>query len=266
MREKNGKGFIFINNYERFYSLSAKKGVCLEACGVKLPKMTIPSGTMAIFPVNIDDIRYATAQLLARREGNIYMMQIEGIPTTISLQDGKTLKNVKPRGLEKPVYKNIYLITREEAEHFDLSTDSSSTRQLVNLSTEIAFTKIKEAGHPRIIKKGKAKVAEAPSEEDWKQAAVYTIDLSHLTSREDALLSITYQGDCARLYVDGKLIADNFQYGRPFLYGLWRLPQEVKNLQLYILPMQEGAPIYLPREADKREGEGVKSIKVTLRQ
>jgi hypothetical protein len=49
--------------------------------------MTIPSGTMAIFPVNIDDIRYATAQLLARREGNIYMMQIEGIPTTIALQD-----------------------------------------------------------------------------------------------------------------------------------------------------------------------------------
>jgi hypothetical protein len=188
------------------------------------------------------------------------MMQIEGIPTTIALQDGKTLKNVKPRGLEKPVYKNIYLITRQEAEYFELVSSEAVSEQ------GIAFTKIKEAGLPRIIKKGKAKVAEAPSEEEWKQAAVYTIDLNHLTSREDALLSITYQGDCARLYVEGKLIADNFQYGRPFLYGLWRLPQETKNIQLYIMPMQEGTPIYLPREADKREGEGVMNIKVTHRQ
>ena len=50
IREADGKGFIFVNNYERFYPLSAKKGVILEACGVKLPKMNIPSGTMAIFP------------------------------------------------------------------------------------------------------------------------------------------------------------------------------------------------------------------------
>ena len=98
------------------------------------------------------------------------------------------------------------------------------------------------------------------------QAAIYTIDFSSVTNLQDALLSITYQGDCARLYADGKLINDNFQYGRPFLYGLWRLPKEIKNLQLYIMPMQEGAPIYLPREADKRIGEGVKTIKVIHRQ
>lgn len=261
VREADDKGFIFINNYERFNSLSTKKGVCLEACGIKLPKLNIPSGTMAIFPVNIDGIRYATAQLVARRNDNIYMMQIEGIPTILSMQDGKTLKNLKPRGLDKPIYKNIYLITRKEAEHFDLTVPE------INLSEqEVAFTKVQEAGNLRTIKKGKAKVAEAPSEEEWKQAAVYTIDLSSLTTRQEALLQILYQGDCARLYANGKLIADNFQYGRPFLYGLWRLPQEVTHLKLHILPTQEGAPIYLPREADKRAGESVKSIKVVARQ
>ena len=261
IREADGKGFIFVNNYERFYPLSAKKGEILEACGVKLPKMNIPSGTMAIFPINIDGIRYATAQLVARRDGNIYMMQIEGIPTTISLENGKTLKNLKPRGLEKPVYKNIYLITRKDAEYFELSPSVTNINE-----QEIAFTKVKEAGSLRTIKKGKAKVAEAPSEEEWKQAAIYTIDFSSVTNLQDALLSITYQGDCARLYADGKLINDNFQYGRPFLYGLWRLPKEIKNLQLHIMPMQEGAPIYLPLEADKRIGEGVKTIKVIHRQ
>ena len=55
-RAKDGSGFIFINNYERLQNLSAKKQVKLEACGVKLPEMTIPAGTICIFPVNIDGI------------------------------------------------------------------------------------------------------------------------------------------------------------------------------------------------------------------
>ena len=91
VRTKDNSGFIFVNNYERLQHLSAKKGVVLEACGVRLPKLTIPSGCMAIFPVNVEGIRYATAQLVARRDGKIYMMQIPGIPTTIALSDGKIL-------------------------------------------------------------------------------------------------------------------------------------------------------------------------------
>ena len=108
-------------------------------------------------------------------------------------------------------------------------------------------------------------MAEAPSEADWQQAAVYRIQLpSQLSDSECAhLLRIDYQGDCARLYANGKLVADNFQYGRPFLYGLWRLPKGTTELELRIVPLQADAPIYLPREADKTPGEGVKSISIT---
>ena len=95
-----GSAFIFINNYERLQNLTAKRDVQLSACGVTLPKLTIPAGAMAIFPVNIDGIRYATAQLVARRDGKTYLMQIAGIPTTISLANGKTLRNVRPRHRE----------------------------------------------------------------------------------------------------------------------------------------------------------------------
>ena len=73
IRSKDGSGFVFINNYERLQHLSAKSGVQLEACGVKLPKLNIPAGTMCIFPINIDGIRYATAQLIAKRDGKIYL-------------------------------------------------------------------------------------------------------------------------------------------------------------------------------------------------
>ena len=261
-RSQGNSGFIFINNYERLQNLSAKKNIRLEACGEKLPKMDIPAGCMAVFPVNTDGIRYATAQPVARRDGKIYLMQVKGIKTTIAMQDGKKLSNVKPRGTAKPVYKNVYLLTQEDAEHLFLS------EELRVKSEEFALTpvKVKEAGPLRTIVKGRAKVAEAPSEEDWNNAAVYRITLpedSSLYTLHSTLLSIEYQGDCARLYADGKLIDDNFQYGRPFLYGLWRLPEGTKELELRILPWQEGAPIYMPREADRTPGESVKSV--TLR-
>lgn len=261
VRSENGKsGFIFVNNYERFFNLSAKKDVQLEACGVKLPKLTIPTGCMAIFPVNVDGIRYATAQLVARRDGKTYMMQIPGIPTTISMQNGKTLKHVKPRGTAKPVYDNIYLITKAEAEHLFLE-ESHSPQSVIRCQ----FTKVKEAGSLRTIVKGKAKVAEAPSEEDWQQAAVYSVSLADESLSAPCLLRINYRGDCARLYADGRLIADNFYYGRPFLYGLWRLPKGCTALELRILPLQPDAPIYLPREADKTAGEQVNSIEAIRR-
>ena len=249
--------FIFINNYERLQVLSAKKGVQLQACGVTLPRMTIPSGCMAIFPVNIDGIRYATAQLVARRQGKIYMMQIPGIPTTICMATGKTLKQVKPRGTERPVCGNIYLITQQEAEKLFL--EGNNCQFTIH---NCQFNKVKEAGPLRSITKGRAKVAEAPSETDWEQAAVYRIELPRELVNGQCLLNITYRGDCARLYADGKLIADNFQYGRPFLYGLWRLPKDCTQLELRILPLQDNIPVYLPREADKTPGEEIKQITI----
>ena len=261
VRSKDGHGFIFINNYERFAHLSAKRHVRLEACGVRLPAMTVPAGCMAIFPIHVEGLRYATAQLVARRDGKIYLMQIPGIATTLSLENGKTLRNLQPRGTEQPVYANYYLLTPHDAQRLFLSDAQPAAPAIA-----CAFNKVRDAGPLRQVKKGKAKVAEAPSEADWQQAAVYHIQLpaapSDSTLRQ-SLLSIDYQGDCARLYADGRLVADNFYYGRRFLYGLWRLPQDCRELQLRILPLQAGVPVYLPREADKTPGEQLKHVEIT---
>ena len=264
--DKFASAFIFVNNYERLQNLSEKKNVKLEACGVTLSTMTIPAGTMAIFPVNIDGIKYATGQLVAKRDGKTYMMQIPGIPTTICMQNGKTLRNVKAKGLSKPVYENIYLLTQQEAEWLFLSEKGKVKSEKLAAASPLVTAKIKEAGPLRKITIGAQKVAEEPTDEDFEQAAVYRIDLSSILpsplTPHPSLLEITYQGDCARLYADGKLVADHFQYGRPFLYGLWRLPKGVTELELRILPMQKDEPVYLPREADKTPGECVKNIEI----
>ncbi len=277
---ESAPAFIFINNYERLQNLSTKRNVKLSACGVTFPRLTIPANCMAILPVNIHTIRYATAQLVAKRDGKIYMMQIPGLPTTIAMKNGKTLRNVKARGTSKPVYENIYLLTKDEAEHLLLAPLSSPEGDTLagkpaHKSNEAPsgavggalYNKVREAGPLRTITIGKQKVAEEPQDEDFEQAAVYRITLpetiSTLSSQPSALLRIDYRGDVARLYADGKLVADNFYYGRPFLFGLWRLPEGTRELELRILPLQKDAPIYLPREADKTPGEEVKNITIT---
>jgi len=270
LRSNDTTAFLFINNYERFCPLSPKRGVCLEACGVRLPRLTIPAGCMAIFPVNLPLpdghlLNYATAQPVAWRDGALWFEQKAGIPALFCI-DGKERK-VKAPDSRQPFATfggtALYLITPQEAEHLFLPAEAEAEPAR---KVSLPFAKTRAAGPLRTITKGRAKVAAAPAEKDWEEAAVYRIDLSALNPENEPernLLSITYRGDCARLYANGRLVADNFYYGRPFLFGLWRLPAACSELELRILPLQPDAPLYLPREADKHPGEAVSAIEVS---
>ena len=95
-------------------------------------------------------------------------------------------------------------------------------------------------------------VATAPKESAFATAALWTIDVPRAESRsaDDLFLQIDYEGDVARLYVDGKLFTDNFYNGAPWLIGMGRIPAEQwAKLELKILPLREHAPIYLPSGA-----------------
>ena len=255
-REKDGSAFVFINNYERFQDLKAKTGVQFDVCGVKFPQkpITIPAKTACIFPVNIDGIRYATAQLVTHRNGNIYLQQVAGIPTEIAI-DGKVLKNLKPKGAQTPVYKNIFLIDAETAGKLFLK-EVENNKQIAT----IKYNKEREAAPSRTITIGANKAAEEPSDADFGKAATYTIELP---TDHNGLLCIQYYGDCARLYDGDTLLDDNFYNGREFQYGLWRLPASTTRLTLRILPIQPDMPVYFPREAGIKEmGEEVRTITI----
>lgn len=253
-RSSAQSGFVFVNNYERFANLTAKKNIQFDVCGIRFPSnpMTIPASCVAIFPVNVEGITYSTAQLVSKRNGNIYLMQVKGVPTELKVGN-RLMRNLKPKGLAKPIYKNIYLLNEEEAQRLFLENHSPNVQQ-----SELSWKKLKEAGTQRQIVKGPAKVAEAPTDDDYRQAAVYQIDI---TANDRGLMEIQYQGDCARLYAGGKLVADNFYNGKNFYYGLWRLPKDVHTLELRILPMQANEPVYFPKEADTSVGERVVAIK-----
>lgn len=268
-RTANGKsGFVFVNNYERFANLSSKNNVQFEACGMKFPRkpITIPAGMMAVFPVNMSignaTLTYATAQPVASRDGKMWFEQKKGITAEFCI-NGK-VRSVKKTSTEIPFATvdgiQLYLIRTEEAELLFLENVEKNAGHTLHTPT---FNKIKEPGSPRVITLGVAKVAEGPTDNDFGQAAVYRILLPTDSSSRQGLMQIHYRGDVARLYANGRLVGDNFYNGRPFLMGLWRLPSDVTELELRILPLQKDMPVYFPREADKTPGEEVVNIRIT---
>ena len=118
----------------------------------------------------------------------------------------------------------------------------------------ITITKTKEAAAPREIPIGSQKVAAMPTNEDFDAAAVWTLNISPSLSGRDSregvsFLKISYAGDCARVYADGKLVMDNFWNGKPMLVRMSDLAG--KKVELRILPLRKDAPIYLQKEQKK---------------
>ena len=263
--DNSAAAFVFVNNYERFAGLTRKVGCQFEVCGVKFPRrpLTIPASTMAIFPVRLplsegNVIDYATAQPVACRGGGMWFEQKAGIPAEFSI-NGK-VRTVRKTSVSSPFAKvggvALYLVTTEEAGRLFLENQPSEP----SVTSKLQYVKQKEAGGQRRITTGVAKVAEEPVDEDFAEAAVYRIALPVDSAARKGLMQIVYRGDVARLYANGRLVADNFYNGRPFLMGLWRLPSDVVELELRILPLQKDMPVYFPREADTRPGEEVVEV------
>ena len=125
---------------------------------------------------------------------------------------------------------------------FDISIQPQKTirAKLVPLQKEILPL--------RDIKLGKAKVAEMPTNNDFKNAAQWKIVLSeNLDTQRDIYLRIPYIGDVARIYKGNELLTDNFYNGKPFNVGLKHFtPMEKGELRIEILPLQKSSLIYYP--------------------
>lgn len=106
----------------------------------------------------------------------------------------------------------------------------------------------RQAAAPREVPTGAQKVAAMPVDSDFDKAAVYELDCPAVDGKDidDTFIKISYQGDCARVYADGKLVEDNFWNGKPMLVRLSDIAG--KKVELRILPLRKDAPIYLQKE------------------
>ena len=99
----------------------------------------------------------------------------------------------------------------------------------------------------------KTGVAEAPDEEDLREAATWsiTIPAGSMDGLSELFLDIHYEGDLSRLYEGHRLLDDNFFNGRTWTIGMRRFldARGGGSFELSILPLRKDAPVYfeLPR-------------------
>ncbi|MGE4285441.1 MAG: beta-galactosidase [Phycisphaerae bacterium] len=111
---------------------------------------------------------------------------------------------------------------------------------------KISVEKISEAGEDAFKLRG-------TDESVWGQAQVWKLNIPHDTNPERLILNISYNGDAARLYVDGEFYDDNYYNGDEFATGLWRIAREDwDNLTLKVLPFSEGLENRLPAFAKEK--------------
>lgn len=147
----------------------------------------------------------------------------------------------------------------------------------IDPSVTISANKTQEAGAPRKVALGTQKVAAMPTDADFQNAEVYSLDISNISKEDidDKFLEIDYAADCARVYADGILVEDNFWNGKSMLVRLSDLVTSdgrYKNVELRILPLMKDYPIYLQKQQkellDKAPSTGLlklNSIKLLVR-
>ena len=208
------------------------------------------------FSISID---WATAEPFCQANGILYFIAIEGKKPQLCI-NGK----VYTAKLNKPFMAagmSFCVLSREKAYtaykigdklyysdgilYQDGNNIMEETWQ--TLPTTVNHVLTKEHGGLREVKMGSQKVAAQPIESDWEKAATWTIsNLNELNENLDLYLQISYRGDIARIYADGRLIEDNFWNGKPMLVRLSDLVG--KHVELKILPLGKDYPIYLQKE------------------
>jgi beta-galactosidase len=115
---------------------------------------------------------------------------------------------------------------------------------------DLPMNQTRKAGPAREIKMGGMKVAAAPEDDEFKQAAEWTISLPNGAdfSKTQDLLRLEYKGDVMRILVGDQLVMDDYYQGREVDLRLSRYAAQLKagqKLRVQILPLKADAPIYL---------------------
>jgi len=130
---------------------------------------------------------------------------------------------------------------------------------LPSKQVEVKLMKVRDASPPAPLRMAKPvnwrqnPIPLVPEDSEFAQAAIYRVVVPEhaMKGLSDVFLNIEYTGDIGRLYEGDRLLDDDFYKGTSWEVGLKRFALSSANpsLELRILPLREGAPIYLPRAA-----------------
>ena len=193
-------------------------------------------------------IDWATAEPYCKADGTIYFIVIDGEKPRLSI-NGKSY-NAKPDKPFTAAGMTFCVLSKAKANtsykindrlYFSDGLLYQDGTQIIEEKwqtqpTQVTCTKIRDSKGLRQVTMGGQKVAAAPVDKDFEDAAVWEISgLESLSSSGDLYLQINYRGDVARVYADGQLVEDNYWNGKSMLVRMSDLVG--KRVELRILPL-----------------------------
>lgn len=276
----NGKnGYIFVNNYQRRYAMKEHKNVTLKAElpeeTIYFPELTIKDGDYFFLPFNM-------------MLGNALLRKAMVTPLCILDNEAKTYVFYGDRAPEYELYgdmenNELLTISRKDArnawkiklqkEHLIISgaavlqTDQGVEfigRGMLSFKVYPDLENVPE-GWIRKGREGEFTVYDKLMKEkdvkvftklikDSPECKLYELQLEYPEDElKDCFVQIAYEGDKAKLYLQGELIADHFYTGRTWEIGLKRFDFPAR-LYLELYPLREDAEIFLEKWPPMKDG------------
>lgn len=217
-RYRDGSGYLFVNNYQRrqvqndhsrvVFSLPPR-AVGPSSSAISFPPVDVGNGDYFFLPFNmkVGDALLETALVtplcVLRKKRPVYVFYAAFPQAERLLAEGKACELYRFRNGAWPTDVEVRTLYRRQAldawkvgeeliiERDELLVDEDSVRVLSRRPADLAASR-ELSRDPKV--------------------AAYEITLGAWEG-EDCFLSIDYEGDAARLYEDGVLVADNFYLG-----------------------------------------------------
>lgn len=281
-RHDDSHGYVFFNNYQRKRKMKDHTKVTLEGrCEkpVRFPEMDLQSGIYGFFPYHMKEgeaeLVSAAAMPLCRLQG------VQGETCLVFYGDWEPQfvwndeKRVPVIHLDRESALDSWKVTLDQdylilSENYVWEEDGrlhiTGTKEtvvkcypkLTDLSylpdgfelcgQEKEFTLYRRRSN---LKEIKVIITEVERTENY---SIYDLQIERDPAGKDTILALDFGGDKIEIFCDGEMINDSYYTGEPVQMSL-RYFDNPKNLQVKIDTLEQGAPRFLERWPQMKDGK-----------
>ena len=289
VREKDGRGYLFVNNHQRLYPMKNHAQVSLkvkageeELC---FPAENVRDGDYFFYPFHMpvgDHAEIVTAMasplcVLRRRKGNIYVFYSDTDPqyrikgdmgdnriVTLTRREALDAWKTELQGEDYLLFTSGVIREQEGKVLFSRTFTEQEETAAFYAFPELplvpeGFQKVAGEGLTRyeisVNRKRKAGITwkETGKGEGFREYELF-LDYPENTGGKECFLEITYDGESACMERGGEICADHFYTGQPWCVGMGHLGFPVRT-KIRVNALEENAPLYLEQWPDMVQGK-----------
>lgn len=288
VRERDGVGYLFFNNYVRHYDLPERnfKNFEVQASGEKIvfPQIRIKNKEYVAYPFNMKLgnalLKYATATPFCVLNGKDYVFwttdgnadyciegNMDGKIITLTKSDALRAYKFHIDGQERLFIADGELYESEAGLRYVFSDNPKIKVYPPLKKTPEEFMRSGEENDFAVYTKSfQSEPIEARiiSQKKTAEYTDYVVDIDYkLCASENVFLYVDYEGDRLDLCIDGEKVNDHFYMGVDFEIGL-RHYNYPKQVCLRVYPLDEKTDIYVEKVPTYRNGKALNLLGVKI--